>query len=322
MRRIRLLALPASLALAIIAPAKAGAGVESNAYANANRTEVCGYLPYRGAGPDRFQNARLAAATKATVGPQATYPFAWDLARPAFLAAEVADDLIAGRSVEAVRSARDASLSLGEYMLFAAKNFETAPTTPETEDERLLLSAERPANFHRLYAHAKASYDQAVAHITTGATPTTPLDRLAAAWRPAYALVAKAQADDKRIELVATSLDGDAIAEKEAVACLAHAVALLAATDNTPADAAETARAQASAARWATRPTVDARALPRQARSAFFDYEDAGDALAEAIANLPPGPPDIEALRSIAKTYATFVTAAKSLHDQTKSPTQ
>lgn len=284
----------------------------AGAFDAANRDQVCGYLPYRADGPARFDAPRREAATAARIGPQATYPFAWDMARPAFLAAEVAEDLLAGRSVEAARGVHGGALSLGEYMIFAAKRFEAPPTTPETEDERVLLAAERPVTFHRIYVHSKESYEALVAHLTPdGPAPETPLEELALAWRPAYALAAKAQADDKRIELMSTFLDGDAVAEKEAVACLAHSVALLAGG----ADGAATGLAKAAAARWETRPAVNARKLPRSVRSAFFDYEDAGDDLAAAVAELPDGVVETAAMQAVAKRFAAFVTAAKSLHE-------
>jgi len=90
---------------------------------------------------------------------------------------------------------------------------------------------------------------------------------------------------------------------------LAHAVAFAASQGATAGSDA----AKAAAARWATRPAVNARALERSVRGAFFDYEDAGDDLAASIAELPPGPIDLAAMRGVAKTYAEFVRAAKAL---------
>lgn len=310
-RRIRraACAVPAiMLGLALAAPGAAGA---QSAYEAADAALACGFLPYRSDGADRFAGPRAAPESAATVGPQATYPLAWDLARPSFLAAEIADALLAGQSPEAVRATQGAALSLGEYMLHAAADLAAEPSAPETDDMRLRLAAERPRTFHRLYVRAKADHEAVVAHVTPGAAPAQPLSALSAAWRPAYALLAKAQADDKRIELLATGLDAAAVAEKEAVACLAHAVRLAFAAD---ADGGM-ALARASAARWGVRPPVDARALPRAARAPFFDHEDAGDALAQRIAALPDGAPDRAALKDLAKAYADFVETARSLHD-------
>ncbi|MEQ9121703.1 MAG: NAD(+) synthase [Alphaproteobacteria bacterium] len=212
-RRIRRAAsaVPAiMLGLALAAPAAAGA---QSAYETADAALVCGFLPYRSDGADRFAGPRAAPESAATIGPQATYPLAWDLARPSFLAAEIADALLAGQSAEAVRATQGAALSLGEYMLHAAADLAAEPSAPATDDMRLRLAAERPRTFHRLYVRAKADHEAVVAHVTPGAAPAQPLSALSAAWRPAYALLAKAQADDKRIELLATGLDAAAVAE-------------------------------------------------------------------------------------------------------------
>lgn len=302
--RITLAAALAALAALAAAQPAAAAG-----YGAQNASETCGFLPYRTEGADRFAGGRTDPPATATIGPQATYPFAWDLARPAFLAAEVAEDLLAGKPPEAVAGVHGGALSLGEYMLFAANKFEARPAPSTSTDVRVALAAERPMTFHLIYAHAKTAYEAVVAELQADAPDPAALAPVAISWRPAYALVAKAQADDKRIELLATDLSTDAVAEKEAVACLAHAVAALA------GDADATARAQASAARWATRPGVDARGLDRSVRAAFFDYEDAGDDLASAIRDLPASPTDDDAMRAVAKSYAAFVTAAKSLHE-------
>ncbi len=312
MNSIRTPARVAGLAILLALPA---ANASAAPYDAQQASEACGYLPYRAAGPERFATPRLQPEAPADVGAQATYTLAWDLARPAFLAAEAADDLRAGRSVEAVRSVRGGALSLGEYMLFAAKQFDAPPPAIDTADERKALAAERTRNFYLIYAHAKASYESISAHLSDAPPPAEDLDRLSRAWRPAFALTAKAQADDKRIELLATTLDEAAILEREAAVCLAHAVAFLAGSG--PADE-PVPQAQASAARWAERPIVNARALARDARTAFFDYEDAGDALAAEVAGLPDGPVDDAAMRPVVKAYAAFLEAAKTLHEQTR----
>jgi len=291
-----------------LAPGTAGAETPN---ASADATRVCGFLPYRPDGAERFAAERAAPESAANVGAQATYPLAWDLARPSFLAAEIADALLAGQSAAAVRATQGAALSLGEYMLHAAADLAAPPAEPDTDDMRLWLAAERPRTFHLLYVAAKADHEAIVAHVTPGAAPARSLEALSASWRPAYALLAKAQADDKRIELLATGLDAAAVAEKEAVACLAHAVRLAFAADTS----GSASLAKASAARWAARPPVDARALPRPARAPFFDHEDAGDVLARRIAALPDGPADAAALKDLAKDYAAFVETARALHD-------
>jgi|GEM_PF-1805785 len=315
--RLTLQATAVAAIATLAAPVAVAAGTD--AYHAANASEVCGYLPYRADGDARFETGRDPAET-ANVGPQATYPFAWDLARPSFLAAEIADDLIAGRSIDEVRGAHGAALSLGEFMLHAARQLEAEPAAPASDDERLALAAERPLNFHRLYTRSKRAYEAIVAHVTPDGpeTPAMTLKEIARDWRPAYAVLAKAQADDKRVELISTELDADAVAEREAVACLAHAVAILAGD----ADVDAVTRAKASAARWPLRPLVNARALSRAARVPFFDYEDAGDALAQAVAALPATPPGPEAVRQIGGAYATFVTAAKALHEASRAETQ
>lgn len=279
--------------------------------------EACGYLPYRANGEARFTTPRTPEG-QASVGPQTTYPFAWDLARPAMMTAEVAEDVVAGKPMDAVRGVHGAALSLGEYMLHAAQRFETPPEVEASDDPRVRLAARRPVTFHEIYVHSKASFDGLVAVLAEDAPAEVVAEAadLALAWRPAYALVARAQADDKRLELLSTDLDADAVAEKEAVACLAHAVAV-AAEGGPNAGAA----ARAAAARWETRPSVNARSLPRAARSPFFDYEDAGEELAQALVAAPDGEMTADQLRPIAKTYATFVAAAKSLHQATR-PTQ
>lgn len=307
--RFRTFALAAAMLAAT--PLAAAAG---ETYGDQNAQEVCGFLPYRPIGPDRFAAPRPEADRPARIGAQTAYPFAWDLARPGFHAAEVAEDIIDGRPLEAVRDVHGGPLSLGEYMLHAARKFEARPETPETDDVRVALAAERPLTFHLIYLHSKQSYDAVVALLEPDAGTPDPatLSTAAASWRPAYALVAKAQADDKRIELLDSHLDADAIAEKEAVACLAHAVAALA------EDASATARAKASAARWESRPVVNIRKVGRGLRTVIFEYEDAGDDLADAISGLPDGPADLDAMRPVAKAYADFVGAAKALYEARK----
>ncbi len=305
-RSFRAACLLATGALLAAAPAKAASPPDLD------RSSVCGFLPYRDAGPDRFAGPRRQADKVAKVGPQTTYSLAWDLARPVLLAAELAEDLLAGQSVDAVRDVHGGALSLGEYMLHAAQNFAAAPPAPESDDFRVLLAAERPANFHRIYAHAKQGYEELAAMLAPDAAPPDPatLKRIAASWRPTYGMLAKAQADDKRIELIATDLDADAVAEKEAVACLAAAIAAAA---GDWADAA--AVAKAAAARWPLRPTVNARALAKAARVPFFEYEDAGDALAAKIEALPDGPVDDAAFRDVGKAYVAFVAASKAYYE-------
>lgn len=306
----------AAIAFGVITATLIGASGHSlaadapSAYDAQINTSICGFLPYRSADGDRFAKPRTMPAAKAKIGRQATYPFAWDLARPSFLAAEVAEDLLEGTNLQQVRQMHGASLSLGEYMLDAAKEFQTPPaTTPDrAKDIRVALAAERPITFHRIYAKAKIDYDAIVAAIDAGAEDNVKLAEIALAWRSAYALIAKAHADDKRIELLDTNLDADQTAEKEAVACLAHAVALAAGEGATVGSDA----VKAAAARWATRPAVNARTLDRGVRGSFFDYEDAGDDLAAAIAELPSGPIDLAAMRGVAKTYSAFVAASKS----------
>lgn len=303
------------LAVLLAQPALPALGASATPYDAQNASEACGYLPYRINGPKRFAAPRIRPDAPAAVGAQATYTFAWDLARPAFLAAEAADDLRAGRPVEAVRNVRGGALSLGEYMLFAAKQFDAPPPPIDTTDERKALAGERSRNFYLIYAHAKASFESIAAHLSDAPPPADGLAPLSRAWRPAFVLTAKAQADDKRIELLSTDLGEDAILEREAVVCLAHAVVLL--------GQAETADglvplAQAAAARWVERPVVNARALRRDARMTFFDHEDAGDALAAMIAETPAGPVDDAAMRNVAEAYAAFLEASKSLHEQTR----
>lgn len=313
MVQFRIGALFAVAATAVILGVSANAASDGAqpGYAAQNETALCGFLPYRPADGDRFAEPRQLPADKATIGVQATYSFAWDLARPSFMAAEVAEDLINGASVEQVRKLHGAALSLGEYMLFAAKEFETAPTPdPRAADDiRVALAAERPQTFHNIYVAAKHDYEAIVAEIGAGAEDDAGLKEIALAWRPAYALVAKAHADDKRIELLDTNLDADAIAEKEAVACLAHAVALAAG----PGASEGPASAKAATARWTERPPVDARSLGRAVRGAFFDHEDAGDDLTAAINALPDGPVDLASMRAVASAYAEFVTTATAL---------
>ncbi|MGZ0190172.1 MAG: hypothetical protein ACKVH0_19590 [Alphaproteobacteria bacterium] len=294
-------AAPALLLLALMPNAQAATVAASDA--------VCGFLPYRALGPDQFSTPR-AVTGKAKIGPQAAYPFAWDLARPTFLSAEVAEDLLAGKTTDAVREIHGTGLSLSEYMLQAANKFEVPPEPVATSDVRVVLAAERPANFHKIYMHSKEAFDAVVLMLEPSATDDKAgLQKIADAWRPAYAMVAKAQADDKRIELLSTNLETDGVAEKEAVACLAHAVVTAAGVSETAAE-----KAKAAAARWQNRPEVNARSLPKTARTEFFEYEDSGDAVAAAINALPSGPVSTDAFRTIAKSYATYVAAAKSLN--------
>lgn len=197
-------------------------------------------------------------------------------------------------------------------MLFAAKEFDAPPPAASSEDVRIMLAAERPLNFHRLYRMAKENYEAVAGYLTADPTPAplpTAVSAATGVWRPTYGLLAKAQADDMRIELLASTLSEDDIAEKEAVACLAHAVAHLG--DAEAAGGVD--RAKAAAARWSERPPVNVRALPREARTAFFDYEDSGDAVAEKIAALGPGQPDADAYLAIAKEYGAFATATHGL---------
>lgn len=301
-------ALLSAAAFAFDNPAQAADG---GAYARQNADAVCGFLPYRPAGDGRFDEPRRQPEAAAKIGPQTTYPFAWDLARPGFLAAEVAEDLIAGNSAEAVRGVHGSALSLGEYMLFAANKFAARPAAPASDDVRVVLAAERPQTFHAIYVQSNAAYEAAVEALDAPTTDAAALQRTADSWRPAYALVAKAQADDKRIELLATDLSADEVAEKEAVVCLAHGVALLAA-------GAPAADAKAAAARWAERPELNVRKLNRDLRASAFDYEDAGDDLAAMIAALPDGALDLAAMRTVAKAYATYVAMAKTLYETGK----
>ena len=271
---------------------------------------VCGFLPYRATGPSRFTTPR-AITGKAKIGPQATYSLAWDLARPTFLSAEVAEDILDGKSLDAVRDAHGTGLSLSEYMLHAAKKFEIAPEPVTDADIRIALAAQRPGNFYKIYMHSLATFSAIVEMLEDEAASDKPgLQKIADAWRPAYAMVAKAQADDKRIELLGTNLEVHAVAEKEAVSCLAHAVASAASNSKTASESAK-----AAAARWQTRPEVNARKLPKLARNEFFEYDDAGDAVAAAIDALPPGPVGTEAFRPVAKAYAAYAAAAKTLHE-------
>lgn len=307
----------AAIAFGVITATMIGASEHSlaadapSAYDAQINNSVCGFLPYRPADGDRFANPRTMPAAKANIGSQATYPFAWDLARPSFLAAEVAEDLLEGTNLQQVRKTHGAALSLGEYMLDAAKEFQTPPEAVPgaAEDIRVALAAERPITFHRIYAKAKTDYDAIVAEIDAGAEDKEKLAEIALAWRSGYALVAKAHADDKRIELLDTNLDADRAAEKEAVACLAHAVAFAAGEGASAGSDA----VKAAAAQWTTRPAVNARALDRSVRGSFFDYEDAGDDLAAVIADLSPGPVGLAAMRDVAKAYAAFVGATKAL---------
>ncbi len=105
MRRSCLIA----LAFIVLAPAT---------YANSEtgQSETCGYLPYRPGGKDRFGPSRE-QALPAKIGGQASYALALDLLRPTFLAAEIADDLLMGKTKDEIRDSAGSALSLGEYML-------------------------------------------------------------------------------------------------------------------------------------------------------------------------------------------------------------
>jgi len=286
--------------------------------ARAAESAVCGPLPYREAGDDRFSGPRAIPDEKATVGPQFTYPFAWDLARPAFVASAIAEALETGMSAKDAAAKFGAPMSLSEYMLFAAKQFEAAPPPPaDGADIRVRLAASRPETFHRIYLLSKESFDGAAALLReeAGAAERDGLiAKTTSAWRRAYVLIAAAQANDKRIELLDTGLDDEAALAIEAVACIADAIAAAAA--DAPGAAAA---ARAAAARWPERPAVNVRKLPKAAREPFFAMEDAGDEIEAAFKEMEGGPISDANFRTLAKAYATFAEAAREFHENRKS---
>ena len=275
-----------------------------------DQSEVCGYLPYRPAGEGRFGPSRE-ETLPAKIGGQATYALALDLLRPTFLAAEVAEDLLTGRSIDEIKESAGSALSLGEYMLHSAKHFGESPKQTENADFRRQLAESRSKNFHSVYMLSKTNYDGIVQEIMSKNSPNIEkLMEISKAWRPAYALLAKAQADDKRIELLASDLDIDGVLEKEAEVCLAHGIYLLAL--NAPE---AVGKAQRSIKRWDARPLVNARTLPKAARAPFFDREDVGDELATKILKMNSQSISIEEFRELSKLYAEFVDTSKVLHN-------
>ena len=231
--------------------------------------------------------------------------------RPTFLAAEVAEDLLAGRSIDEIKESAGSALSLGEYMLHSAKHFGESPKQTENADFRRQLAESRSKNFHSVYMLSKTNYDAIVQEIMSKNSPNIEkLMEISKAWRPAYALLAKAQADDKRIELLASDLDIDGVLEKEAEVCLAHGIYLLAL--NAPE---AVGKAQRSIKRWDARPMVNARTLPKAARAPFFDREDVGDELATKILKMNSQSISIEEFRELSKLYAEFVDTSKVLHN-------
>ena len=275
-----------------------------------DQNEVCGYLPYRPAGESRFGPSRE-EALPAKIGGQATYALALDLLRPTFLAAEVADDLLAGRSIDEIKESAGSALSLGEYMLHSAKHFGDPPKQTEDADFRRQLAESRSKNFHSVYILSKNNYDAIVQEIMSkNGLNTKTLREISMSWRPAYALLAKAQADDKRIELLASDLDINGVLEKEAEVCLAHSVYLLAMDTPGAID-----KAQRSIKRWDARPLVNARTLPKAARAPFFDREDVGDELATKVLKINSQSISIEDFKDLSKLYAEFVDTSKVLHN-------
>lgn len=299
MRRSCLIA----LAFIVLAPAT---------YANSEtgQSETCGYLPYRPGGKDRFGPSRE-QALPAKIGGQASYALALDLLRPTFLAAEIADDLLMGKTKDEIRDTAGSALSLGEYMLFSAKQFAEPPKETENADFRRRLAEARAQTFHAIYMLSKTNYETIASNVRSEDSPNKDaLMKVSKAWRPAYALLAKTQADDKRIELLASDLDMDSVLEKEAEVCLVHAVHVIALDQSDSIN-----QAHASIKRWDARPLVNARALPKAARAPFFDREDVGDELAAKILSLEPGSINLNQFKAISELYAQFVDASKVLHN-------